>query len=178
MGDKRSAETGEQVAAAACQGVSGRSPDHGGFVTIPDLFRNCLTNPYLVQTPCQPACRSPLGRIAVAGRGIEDMTRKHPKTEFVGIRMSLVDVEALRAEAGQCGMTMSEPVPRRTTGQLVTSRTDQDTAASIDRLGRMLKYLYLKDKRWASPEDGSVVRRIPLCHRTFVNRVRRFRQVP
>ena len=81
------------------------------------------------------------------------MTRKQPKTEFVGIRMSLVDAEALRAEAGQCGMTMSELVRRRITGQLVTSRTDQETAASIDRLGRMLKFLYPKDKRWASPED-------------------------
>ena len=61
-------------------------------MTIPDLFRNCLTNPYLVQTSCQPPRWIPLGRIAVAGRGIEDMTRKQPKTEFVGIRMSLVDV--------------------------------------------------------------------------------------
>ena len=81
------------------------------------------------------------------------MTRKHPKLEFVGIRMSLVDVEALRAEAAQCGMTMSELIRRRITGQIVTSRTDQEAAASIDRLGRMLKYLYPKDKGWASPED-------------------------
>ncbi|HVB78315.1 MAG TPA: hypothetical protein VNE82_00010 [Candidatus Binataceae bacterium] len=81
------------------------------------------------------------------------MTRKQPKTQFVGIRMSLVDVEALRAETGQCGMTMSELVRRRITGQAVTSRTDQETAASIDRLGRMLKYLYPKDKGWATPED-------------------------
>ena len=65
------------------------------------------------------------------------MARKHSKTEFVGIRMSLVDVEALRVEAGQCGMTMSELIRRRITGQLVASRTDQETAASIDRLGRM-----------------------------------------
>ena len=81
------------------------------------------------------------------------MTRKQPKTEFVGIRMSLVDVDALRAEATRCGMTMSELVRRRITGQAVTSRTDQETAASIDRLGRMLKYLYPKDKGWATPED-------------------------
>jgi len=74
------------------------------------------------------------------------MTRKHSKTEFVGIRMSLVDVAALRSEAGQCGMTMPELVRRPLAGQLVTSRTDQETTSSIDRLGRTLKYLYLKDK--------------------------------
>jgi len=103
--------------------------------------------------PCQPPCWSPFGRIAVAGRGIEDMTRKCPKTEFVGIRMSLVDVGALRAEAGQRGTTMSELVRRRIAGQAVTSRTDQETAANIDRLGRMLKFLYPKDKGWATSED-------------------------
>jgi len=108
-------------------------------VTIPDLFRNRLTNPYLVQKMRQPLRRSPLGRIAVAGRGINRMTRKQPKTQFVGIRMSLADVEALRAEATRCGMTISELICRRITGQTLTSRTDQETAASMDRLGRMLK---------------------------------------
>ena len=72
--------------------------------------------------PCQPPCWSPFGRIAVAGRGIEDMTRKQPKTEFFGIRMSLFDVAALRAEATPCGMTMSELVRRQVKGQLVTTR--------------------------------------------------------
>ncbi len=92
------------------------------------------------------------------------MSRKQPKTQFVGIRMSLVDVQALRAEAGQCGMTMSELICRRITGQTPISRTDQETASRIDWLGRMLKYIYPKDKGWASPEDGSVVHRISLCH--------------
>ena len=85
----------------------------------------------------QPPGRSPRGRIAVAGRGIEDMSWKDPqKTQFVGIQMSLVNVEALRAEAGQCGMTMSELVCRRIIGEAVTSRTDQETAASIRRSRR------------------------------------------
>ena len=81
------------------------------------------------------------------------MSRKYPKTQCVGIRMSVIDVEALRAEAGQRGMMLSELVRRRNTGQFVTGRTDQETASSIDRLGRMLKYLYPKDKDWARPED-------------------------
>jgi len=50
------------------------------------------------------------------------MTRKQPKTEFFGIRMSLFDVAALRAEATPCGMTMSELVRRQVKGQLVTTR--------------------------------------------------------
>ena len=60
------------------------------------------------------------------------MARKQPKTEFVGIRMSLVDAEALRAEATRCGMTMSELVRRQVTGQLVTTRSiRRPGAASI-----------------------------------------------
>ena len=35
----------------------------------------------------------------------------------------------------------------------MTSSTDQETADSIDRQGRMLKYLYPKDKGWANHED-------------------------
>jgi len=35
----------------------------------------------------------------------------------------------------------------------VTSSIDQETADSIDWQGRMLKYLYPKDKGWASHED-------------------------
>ena len=82
------------------------------------------------------------------------MARNDPeKSQFVGVRMTTADVEALRAEADRCGMTLSELIRRRLTGQPVTSRTDQETAASIDRLGRMLKFLYPKGKDWASPED-------------------------
>lgn len=82
------------------------------------------------------------------------MSRKQPnKTQFVGVRMSVVDVEALRGQATESGLTISELIRRRVTGKPVTSRTDDETANSIDRLGRMLKHLYPKDKGWASPED-------------------------
>jgi len=60
------------------------------------------------------------------------MARKQPKTESLGIRMSPVDVQAIRAEAGQCGMTMSELVRRQVTVQLVTTRSiRRPGAASI-----------------------------------------------
>jgi len=74
------------------------------------------------------------------------------KTEFFAVRMSRIDVEMLRHRANQCGLTVSALIRRRVTGQDVTSCTDADTAKSIDRLGRMLKHLYSKDKDWASPE--------------------------
>ena len=74
-------------------------------------------------------------------------------TEFIAVRMSASDAEALRAQAEQCGLSISELIRRRVTGQTVTSWTDQETAGSIDRLGRMLKHLYPKDKGWASPEE-------------------------
>ena len=75
------------------------------------------------------------------------------KTEIIALRMSTADAEALRAQAEQCGLSISELIRRRVTGRVVTTRTDQETASSIDRLGRMLKHLYPKDKGWASPED-------------------------
>ena len=82
------------------------------------------------------------------------MTRNEPsKTQFVGVRMSMADVETLRLQAQQSGLTTSELIRRRLTGHSVTSRTDEETARSIDRLGRMLKHLYPKDKGWATPEE-------------------------
>ena len=91
---------------------------------------------------------------AVAGLGIEDMTRdESSKTAFIALRMSAIDAEALRAQAQQCGVSISELIRRRLTGLSVTSRTDGETARSIDRLGRMLKHLYPKDKGWASSEE-------------------------
>ena len=82
------------------------------------------------------------------------MTRtESSKTEFIAVRMSATDAEKLRAQAEHCGPTTSELIRRRVIGQSVTSRTDQETASSIDQLGRKLKHLYPKDKSWASPEE-------------------------
>ena len=82
------------------------------------------------------------------------MTRNESnKTQFMGFRMSLIDAEALRSQARQSGLTLSELIRRRLAGHTVTSRTDEETARSIDRLGRLLKHLYPKDKGWTSPEE-------------------------
>jgi mobilization protein NikA len=82
------------------------------------------------------------------------MTRdESSKTAFIALRMSASDAEALRAQAEHCGLTISELIRRRLIGQAVTSRTDKETASSIDKLGRMLKHLYPKYKSWASPEE-------------------------
>jgi hypothetical protein len=82
------------------------------------------------------------------------MSRKQSrKIQFVGVRLSTVDLEALHGWAAQSGLTTSELIRRRVMEKPVTSRIDEETAASIDRLGRMLKHLYPKDKGWASPED-------------------------
>lgn len=75
------------------------------------------------------------------------------KTEFIAVRMSASDAEALRAQVQHCGLSISELIRHRVIGQAVRSRTDQETASSIDQLGRMLKHLYPKDKGWASPEE-------------------------
>jgi hypothetical protein len=75
------------------------------------------------------------------------------KTEFIAVRMSTDAADALRLQAQQSGLSISELIRRRLAGKTVISRIDQETAASIDRLGRMLKHLYPKGRDWASPED-------------------------
>jgi hypothetical protein len=79
--------------------------------------------------------------------------RESSKTQFIAVRMSASDAQALRAQAEHCGLSISELIRRRVTGQAVTSRTDRESASSIDRLGRMLKHLYPKEKDWVSPEE-------------------------
>lgn len=75
------------------------------------------------------------------------------KPRFVGVRMSIADAEDLNRQALECGLTISELIRRRIRGQTVISRTDAETASRIDRLGRMLKHLYPRDKGWASPQE-------------------------
>ena len=82
------------------------------------------------------------------------MTRgQATKTRRIALRMSLADAEALHQQALECALTISELIRRRIIGQPIVSRTDHETARSIDQLGRMLKHLYPKDQGWASPED-------------------------
>ena len=75
------------------------------------------------------------------------------KTRFISVRMSIEDADRLLAEAQQCGLTLSDLVRRRVIGQPVISRADEETAGSIDRLGRMLKHLYPKGRDWVTPEE-------------------------
>lgn len=49
------------------------------------------------------------------------MSRKYPKTQIAGIGMSRVDAEALRGQAQHGGLTISELIHRRITGQPVTA---------------------------------------------------------
>lgn len=82
------------------------------------------------------------------------MPREHAtRTRIVGLRLSMSEAEALQRQAAECDLTLSELIRRRIIGQSVVSRTDQQAAASVDRLGRMLKHLYPKHQGWASPED-------------------------
>lgn len=76
-----------------------------------------------------------------------------PKTCFIGMRMSSADAEALKEQARASDLTLSELVRRRLIGRPVISRTDEDTAASIDQLGRMLKHLYPKGAGWVTAEE-------------------------
>jgi hypothetical protein len=75
------------------------------------------------------------------------------KTIQIKARITEVQYADLQRQAKSSGMTLSELIRRRTFNKPVISSTDNSTAKSIDRLGRMLKHYYPKDKGWASADD-------------------------
>ena len=56
-------------------------------------------------------------------------------------------------QAKRAGMTLSELIRQRAINKRVISSADEGAAKSIDKVGRMLKHYYPKDKGWASAED-------------------------
>ncbi|MGB6450586.1 MAG: hypothetical protein WBE92_07530 [Steroidobacteraceae bacterium] len=75
------------------------------------------------------------------------------KPRFVGVRMSIADAEDLHRQALECGLTISELTRQRITGRTVISRTDTETASSIDRLSRVPKHLYPEGQGGANSEE-------------------------
>ena len=59
----------------------------------------------------------------------------------------------LLKQAQHAGVTLSELVRQLVVNKPVVSRADVDAAKSIDKIGRMLKHYYPKDKDWANAED-------------------------
>lgn len=81
------------------------------------------------------------------------MEDKPLRSRWVSVRFTTEDLQDLSTQARQAGKSRSALIRQRALQQPVLSRTDADTAKSIDQLGRMIKHLYPKDKGWASPED-------------------------
>lgn len=80
-----------------------------------------------------------------------DLTDRKPHT--VRVRLTTAQLTDLRHQAQTARKSVSELIRLRATHQPVISRADDDTAQSIDQLGRLLKHLYPKDKGWATGED-------------------------
>ena len=80
------------------------------------------------------------------------MEDKPTRTRWVSVRFTTADLQDLSMQARQAGVSRSALIRRRALQQPVLSRTDADTAERIDRLGRLFRHLYPKDKRWATPE--------------------------
>ena len=59
----------------------------------------------------------------------------------------------LQKQAQHAGMNISELIRQRIMNKPVISSADMNAAKSIDKVGRMLKHYYPKDKGWASAED-------------------------
>jgi hypothetical protein len=59
----------------------------------------------------------------------------------------------LLEQAQYAGVTLSNLIRLRIFNKPVISSTDNNTAKSIDQIGRMLKHYYPKDKGWASTKD-------------------------
>lgn len=81
------------------------------------------------------------------------METKQIKLQRITVRMTAKQIADLRKQAAHAGSSVSELVRDRSLLKPVVSRTDKDTAKSIDQLGRLLKLLYPKDKGWATTED-------------------------
>ncbi len=81
------------------------------------------------------------------------MATKTPHTRFVSVRLTNADLRDLAAQAEQAGISRSELIRRRALNWPVVSRTDIQTADSIDKVGRLMKFLYPKNKAWATAED-------------------------
>jgi len=75
------------------------------------------------------------------------------KLHTVRVRLTSAQLADLRSQAQTAHKSVSELIRLRVTHQPVISRADANTADSIDRLGRLLKHLYPKDKGWATAED-------------------------
>ena len=69
------------------------------------------------------------------------------------LRISVTQHADLVTQAKRAGMTLSELIRQRAINRPVISSADESAAKSIDRLGRMLKFYYPKDKGWASADD-------------------------
>jgi hypothetical protein len=81
------------------------------------------------------------------------MEDKPLRTRWVSVRFTTADLQDLSTQARQAGKSRSALIRQRALQQPVLSSTDTDTADSIDKLGRLFKHLYPKDKGWATPED-------------------------
>ena len=71
----------------------------------------------------------------------------------VRVRISATQHADLVMQAKHAGVTLSELIRYRAVNRPVISSADESAARSIDRLGRMLKFYYPKDKAWASRDD-------------------------
>ncbi len=80
-----------------------------------------------------------------------DSTNRKPHT--VRVRLTTAQLTDLRKQARGAGKNVSELLRMRSANKPVVSRTDIQTAKSIEKLGRMLKHFYPKDKGWATAED-------------------------
>ncbi len=76
-----------------------------------------------------------------------------PRTQWVSVRLTKANIRDITGQAKRAGISRSELLRMRSANKPVVSRTDKETANSIDKLGRMLKHFYPKNKAWASAED-------------------------
>lgn len=74
-------------------------------------------------------------------------------TIVIRVRITEVQHADLQKQARHAGLNISELIRQRIMNKPVISSADQSAAKSIDKVGRMLKFYYPKDKSWANAED-------------------------
>jgi hypothetical protein len=78
-----------------------------------------------------------------------------PQRKSIQIKARITEAQHadLQKQARHAGLNLSDLIRQRMMNKHVISSADESAAKSIDKVGRMLKHLYPKDKAWANAED-------------------------
>jgi hypothetical protein len=82
---------------------------------------------------------------------------EEPRTEFIEIRLTASEKQALRDDAELAGLTLSDFVRRRAFGRKITSHADLKVVNELRRLGGLFKHAHIVTGGVLSKETAAVI---------------------